>query len=123
MTIRDIQNQGSRASGTMRSTIRSATLIGYPELARSLGLDSHRLMGKCGLDPSCLSDPDTRIDAAAVAKLPETSAAESGVEDFGEVSVKLDLWQAMRHNFADRALDVPPNRSESTTGQKRGAAA
>ena len=83
MTIRDSRKQGSHDSGKMRSTIRSATLIGYAELARSLGLDSHRLMRKCGLDPSCLSDPDTRIDAAAVAKLLETSAAESGVEDFG----------------------------------------
>ena len=67
----------------MRSTIRSATLIGYAELARSVGLDPNRLMRKCGLDPSCLSDPDTHIDATAVAKLLETSAAESGVEDFG----------------------------------------
>jgi AraC-like DNA-binding protein len=67
----------------MRSTIRSATLIGYADLARSVGLDPHRLMRKCGLDPSCLSDPDTRIDAAAVAKLLETSAADSGLEDFG----------------------------------------
>ena len=73
----------SHDSGTMRATIRSATLSGYPELARSVGLDPHRLMGKCGLDPSCLSDPDARIDATAVAKLLETSAAESGVEDFG----------------------------------------
>ena len=70
-------------SGKMRSTIRSATLSGYAELARSVGLDPHRLMRKCGLDPSCLSDPDARIDAAAVAKLLETSAAESRVEDFG----------------------------------------
>jgi Arabinose-binding domain of AraC transcription regulator, N-term len=76
MTIRDIQNQGSRFYGTMRSAIRSATLIGYPELARSVGLDAHRLMRKCGLDPSCLSDPDARIDAAAVTKLLATSAAD-----------------------------------------------
>jgi AraC-like DNA-binding protein len=67
----------------MRFTIRSASLIGYPELARAVGLDAQRLMRKCGLDPSCLSDPDARIDAAAVAKLLETSAAESGVENFG----------------------------------------
>jgi len=67
----------------MRSTIRSATLIGYAELARSVGLDPHRLMRRCGLNPSCLSDPDLRIDAVAVAKLLETSAAESQVEDFG----------------------------------------
>jgi AraC-like DNA-binding protein len=67
----------------MRPTIRSATLVGYAELARSLGLDPQRLMRRCGLDPSCVSDPETRIDATAVAKLLETSAADSGVEDFG----------------------------------------
>jgi AraC-like DNA-binding protein len=67
----------------MRSTIRSATLIGYAELARSVGLDPHRLMRKCGLDPSCLSDPEARIDAAAVANLLESSAAEGRAEDFG----------------------------------------
>jgi AraC-like DNA-binding protein len=67
----------------MRSFIRSATLTGYAELARSVRLDPHRLMRRCGLDPSCLSDPDRRIDATAVAKLLETSAAEGHVEDFG----------------------------------------
>ena len=67
----------------MHATIRSATLSGYLELARSVGLDPNRQMRKCGLDPSCLSDPDARIDATAVAKLLETSAAESRVEDFG----------------------------------------
>ncbi|RYF53574.1 MAG: hypothetical protein EOO27_25840 [Comamonadaceae bacterium] len=67
----------------MQSTIRSATLIGYPELARSIGLDPDRLMRRCGLNPSCLADPDSRIDATAVAKLLETSAAEGQVEDFG----------------------------------------
>jgi AraC-like DNA-binding protein len=67
----------------MRPSIRSATLSGYSELARSVGLDPSRLMRECGLDPSCLSDPDRRIDATAVAKLLELSAAESHVEDFG----------------------------------------
>lgn len=67
----------------MSSTIRSATLIGYTEVARSVGLDPNRLMRRCGLDPSCLSNPDVRIEATAVAMLLETSSAESQVEDFG----------------------------------------
>jgi AraC-like DNA-binding protein len=75
--------QISHVSRKMHSTIRSATLSGYVEVARSVGIDPHRLMRRCGLDPSCLSDPDTRIDAPAVAKLLETSAVESRVEDFG----------------------------------------
>jgi hypothetical protein len=40
----------------IRSTIRSATLIGYAELARSVGLDPHRLMHRRELAPSCLLD-------------------------------------------------------------------
>ncbi len=67
----------------MPSTIRSATLSGYAELARSVGLDPNRLMRRLGLDPSCLSDPDRRIEGSAVANLLETSAVESQVEDFG----------------------------------------
>jgi AraC-like DNA-binding protein len=67
----------------MTASIRSATLSGYAELARSVGLDPNRLMRRSGLDPSCLSDPDRRIDVTAVAKLLEASATESGVEDFG----------------------------------------
>lgn len=67
----------------MSSTIRSATLIGYSEVARSVGLDPNRLMRKCGLNPSCLSNPDARIDAMAVAKLLETSSVEGHAEDFG----------------------------------------
>ena len=69
--------------GKVQSSIRSATLSGYAELARSVGLDPNRLMRKCRLDPFCLSNPDARIDAAAVAELLETSAAESRIEDFG----------------------------------------
>lgn len=67
----------------MHFTIRSATLNGYNELARSVGLDPISMVRKVGLDPACLSDPNARIDATAVAKLLEASAAESQAEDFG----------------------------------------
>ncbi|HSI54195.1 MAG: AraC family transcriptional regulator ligand-binding domain-containing protein [Ramlibacter sp.] len=94
----------------MRSTIRSATLIGYVELARSLGLDPYRLMHECGLDTSCLSDPDARISATAVAKLLETSAVQSRAEDFG-----LRLSKARRlSNLGPFSLVV----REETTGRR-----
>jgi AraC-like DNA-binding protein len=83
MTIRDTPTGVPDDSGTMHPTIRSATLSGFAELTRSVGLDPNRLLRRCGLPLSCLSDPDARIDATAVAKLLETSAAESQVEDFG----------------------------------------
>ena len=63
--------------------IRSASLRGYVELARSLGLDPQAMMRKAGLSPRCLDDPETPISVMAVRQLLETSARAAGVEDFG----------------------------------------
>jgi AraC-like DNA-binding protein len=62
--------------------VRYAALIGYPELARSVGLDPARLMADEGLSVADLAEQDTWIPAVPVARLLERSAAESGVEDF-----------------------------------------
>jgi len=62
---------------------RSASLTGYAELARSLGLDPHRLARDQGLPASCLTDPDLKVPALAVSRLLEQAARQSGVEDFG----------------------------------------
>src|SRR4051812_28871227 len=67
----------------MRPSIRCATLDGYAELARSLGLDPAQQMARVGLDPADLAIPNKWIPAAPVAWLLEMSAAESGCEDFG----------------------------------------
>jgi AraC-like DNA-binding protein len=66
----------------MRALIRSATLNGYVGLATSLGLDPARLLRKVGLEPGDLVVPDKWIPAAAVARLLEVSATESGHADF-----------------------------------------
>src|SRR3712207_3759297 len=63
--------------------VRYAALTGYPELARSVGLDPARLMADEGLDIAGLAEQDTWIPAVPVARLLERSAAESGVDDFG----------------------------------------
>ena len=65
------------------TVIRSASLNGYTELARSLGLNPQAMMRNSGLSPRCLDDPDTPINVAAVRGLLEASAAAAGVEDFG----------------------------------------
>ena len=63
--------------------IRSASLSGYLELARSLGLHPQSMMRKAGLSPRCLDDPEMPISIVAVRQLLESSAQAAGVEDFG----------------------------------------
>ena len=66
----------------MRSLVRSATLNGYVGLARSFDLDPARLMRRVGLDPADVAAPDKWLSAAAVARLLDVSATESGEPSF-----------------------------------------
>ena len=66
-----------------RLVVRSASLAGYPELARSLGLNPQALMRKAGLSPRCMTDPETPIPVDAACRLLESAAQATGVEDFG----------------------------------------
>jgi AraC-like DNA-binding protein len=63
--------------------VRSATLDGYPELARSCGLDPVRMIARVGLESADLTVPDKWIPAAAVARLLDLSAREADRDDFG----------------------------------------
>ena len=63
--------------------IRSASLSGYVELARALGLNPQLMMRRCGLSPRCLEDPETPITVSAARQLLESSAQAAGAEDFG----------------------------------------
>ncbi|RFU19687.1 AraC family transcriptional regulator [Geodermatophilus marinus] len=67
----------------MLPRIRTATLTGYPELARSLGLDPAALMAQVGLDLADLAVRDRWIPAAPAARLLDLSARQSGCPDFG----------------------------------------
>ena len=66
----------------MRALVRSATLNGYVALARALDLDPASLMREAGLDAADLAVPDKWVSAAAVSRLLDASAAESGRADF-----------------------------------------
>lgn len=66
----------------MRWTIRSASLVDYPEIAASVGLDPYLMLKGVGLPRSCLGSPDLRISAEAVAELLEASAVAAQVDDF-----------------------------------------
>lgn len=65
------------------SLVRAATLTGYADVARSVGLDPRRMLRSVGLHPFRLDDPDVLIPAARVLELLERSAEMAGVEDFG----------------------------------------
>jgi len=67
----------------MPALLRSASLTGYAELAREVGLDPLVLMSEVGLPLSALREPDLKISADAVAALLELSARGSGDETFG----------------------------------------
>jgi AraC-like DNA-binding protein len=66
----------------VRPFVRSATLNGYVDVARSAGLDPVALMREQELDPADLSVPDRWISAPAVARLLDASAAASKRPDF-----------------------------------------
>jgi AraC-like DNA-binding protein len=67
----------------VKPTARYASLNRYIELSQSLGIDPVRLMRDAGLDPALLAFQDTRIPAAAVARLLEDSASAAGCDGFG----------------------------------------
>lgn len=62
--------------------IRSATLIGFPEAAREVGLVPEEVLSKSGLDPSCLDDPDTLISLDSFFDALALAAELSGTSDF-----------------------------------------
>ena len=67
----------------MPRLIRSAVLTDYVGVAKAAGLDPYRLIAKFGLPAACLTDPEVKVSAAAVGRLLEESARESGRDDFG----------------------------------------
>jgi AraC-like DNA-binding protein len=63
--------------------IRSASLQGYMELARSVGLNPLTILRRAGLMARTLEDPELMLGVRAVCEVLESSSEASGVEDFG----------------------------------------
>jgi AraC-like DNA-binding protein len=74
--------------------VRWASLVGFPELCRSLGLDPERLLSSVGLHLEEPVDQDKWIPAATVALALERAAADSGCDDF---AVRLNRWRRFSH--------------------------
>ena len=62
--------------------IRSATLIGFPEAARDVGLIPEKILSSAGLNPNCLDDPDTLISLDGFFDALALAAEQSGSVDF-----------------------------------------
>lgn len=65
-----------------RRTIRSATLVGFPDAARAVGLDPAKMLASVGLDIACMEDLETQISFDAFLKLLAECARASGCPDF-----------------------------------------
>lgn len=64
-------------------TIRSATLRGYAEAARAVGLDPARMLARVGLNVRCMEDYETLISFDAFLRLLAESARMANCPDFG----------------------------------------
>ena len=67
----------------MPALLRSASLTGFADLAREVGLDPIALLSEAGLPVSVLREPDRKLSADAVSALLELAAQRSGDECFG----------------------------------------
>jgi AraC-like DNA-binding protein len=73
--------------------MRAVTLSDYVEVANAVGLDGVRMLRQAGISLDMLEDPENRLPAAAIVRLLDRSAEESGCESFG-------LLMAERRTFA-----------------------
>ena len=67
----------------MRGLTRSASLSGFGEVARNVGLDPDALLREFDLPQRCLTEPELRIPVDSVRRLLEAAADRSGIEGFG----------------------------------------
>ncbi|KQZ75201.1 AraC family transcriptional regulator [Nocardioides sp. Root151] len=67
----------------MHPEVRAASLHGFTDLAKSVGLEPLALIDDAGLDVADLATPDTWIPARAAVGLLQSAALASGRDDFG----------------------------------------
>ena len=67
----------------MQARARAVMLTNYIEVARHFGLDPYAMLGRSGLHPSSLRDPENWLPAKPLLRLLDDSAAMTGRDDFG----------------------------------------
>lgn len=73
----------------MISLVRSATLRGFADVARQVGLDPVRLLVEFRLPRRCLEEPELRVPVDAVRRLLEAAAERSSAPGFGLMMAEL----------------------------------
>ncbi|KDP84354.1 AraC family transcriptional regulator [Cupriavidus sp. SK-3] len=94
----------------MSTLIRSALLVKYSEIARTLGVDPERMIRHVGADRSCILSPDLHVPESWLAKVLESTEQASSctsvgllmaeawrLSDFGPVSLLLQHQPTLRH--------------------------
>ena len=79
----------------MRPGARCASLHGYAELCRCLGVQPGPLLTAVGLAEPDLAEPDRWVPAAGVGVLLARSAAETGRADFGFQLAQRRRWSTV----------------------------
>jgi AraC-like DNA-binding protein len=64
-------------------TVRAVSLTNYIDVARFIGLDPYAMLRRARIAPDLLSDPESRVPAAAAVALLTISAQQSGCHAFG----------------------------------------
>ena len=67
----------------MQPRARAVTLTNYYEVARHVRLDPYVMLGRAGIHPSALRDPENWMPANRILNLLRESAFRSGRDDFG----------------------------------------
>jgi AraC-like DNA-binding protein len=93
----------------MQPRARAVMLTNYNEIARHFGLDPFAMLGRSGLHPSSLSDPENWLPAEPILRLLDESAAMTGRDDLG-------VLLAERRSFASLGPVSVLLRHEATLG-------
>ncbi|MDW3685113.1 AraC family transcriptional regulator [Cupriavidus sp. CV2] len=94
----------------MSTLIRSALLVKYSEIARTLGVDPERMIHHVGADRTCILSPDLHVPESWLAKVLESTEQASScssvgllmaeawrLSDFGPISLLLQHQPTLRH--------------------------